>query len=166
MRANSCSCWRRTPSRADGVTRSAGLYVGPTMATLVPWPWPGSGDERNAASTSVARPTADQAILHHVHLDRDGATYLQPRGAGFSLAHLPRPQQSGGMGSQVSHLVADTPPEMQLTGVRAGSGSDHHLGVMPGQRRRKRRDSNPRYLSARSLSRSSTHRSVVTAPAV
>jgi hypothetical protein len=67
--------------------------------------------------------------------------------------------------SQASHLVARMPPEMQPP----ASPLDREVitasafALVDG---RKRRDSNPRCLSARSLSRSSTQRSAMTTPTV
>ena len=75
------------------------------------------------------------------------------------------PQPSGETGSQVSHLAAQMPPEMQPPASTLGR-EVITISVFVLVEGRKRRDSNPRYLSARSLSRSSTQRSAMTTPAV
>jgi hypothetical protein len=75
------------------------------------------------------------------------------------------PQPSDGTGCRVSHFAARMPPEMQPPASTPG----RELITIPAfvlVEGRKRRDSNPRYLSARSLSRSSTQRSAMTTLAV
>src|SRR5947209_19801359 len=61
------------------------------------------------------------------------------------------PQPSGGTGSRVSHFAVHTPPEMQPPASTPGREViTISAFVLVGGR--KRRDSNPRYLSVRSLS--------------
>jgi hypothetical protein len=70
------------------------------------------------------------------------------------------PQPSGGTGSRVSHFAAHMPPEMQPPASTPGREViTISAFVLVGGR--KRRDSNPRYLSVRSLSsygRARSHR--------
>jgi hypothetical protein len=70
--------------------------------------------------------------------------------------HLPHLQPSGGTASQMNHLAGQMPPEMQPP----ASPLDLEViiaSVFVLVEGRQRRDSNPRCLSVRSLSRSSTH---------
>jgi hypothetical protein len=67
------------------------------------------------------------------------------------------PQPSGKTGSQVSLLVAHMPPEMQPSASMLGREMIS-ISVFVLVKGRKRRDSNPRYLSVRSLSRSAKRR--------
>jgi len=99
-------------------------------------------------------PLLTRQILHHAHPDRNGAACLQPLGAGSSIpprTHLRHPQRSGGTGSQVGHLPGHMPPEMQPPASARGQ-KVIMISVFVLVEGRKRRDSNPRCLSARSLS--------------
>jgi hypothetical protein len=87
---------------------------------------------------------------------RVGGLLWEP--AGDASPELPTDDPAAGTADQM-------PPEMQTTGANARQNTIITPSVNAGQGWRKRRDSNPRSLAGRSLSRSSTPRSAVTTTA-
>jgi hypothetical protein len=79
--------------------------------------------------------------------------------------HLPRTATIRWRAGQASHLVAQNATRNATTAVHT-EPETITISVFVLVEVRKRRDSNPRYLSVRSLSRSSTRRSAMTTPAV